>query len=72
MKELVYCAFDCAATHLYVPGLKLHMKNALGYGATPQEILEVFELATLLSLHTAHVAAPIIKELVSSTHTTSS
>ncbi|RYO97591.1 hypothetical protein DL765_011121 [Monosporascus sp. GIB2] len=66
MKELVYCAFDCAATHLYTPGLKLHMKNALGYGATPQEILEVLEIATLLSLHTAHVAAPIIEELTSS------
>ncbi|KAI0597408.1 AhpD-like protein [Biscogniauxia sp. FL1348] len=65
MKELVYCAFDAAATHLYVPGLKLHMRNALGYGATPQEILEVLEIATLLSLHTAHVAAPIIEELLS-------
>ncbi|KAI0546134.1 Metallo-hydrolase/oxidoreductase [Xylaria curta] len=63
MKELVYCAFDAASTHLYVPGLKLHMRNALGYGATPQEIVEVLELATLLSLHTAHVAAPIIEEL---------
>ncbi|KAK5655101.1 hypothetical protein OQA88_6000 [Cercophora sp. LCS_1] len=64
IKELVYCAFDAASTHLYVPGLKLHMKNALGYGATPQEIIEVLELATLLSLHTAHVAAPIIEEVV--------
>jgi len=67
MKELVYCAFDCASTHLYVSGLKLHMKNALGYGATPQEILEVLEIATLLSLHTAHVACPIIEELASGT-----
>ncbi|KAI1113273.1 Metallo-hydrolase/oxidoreductase [Nemania sp. NC0429] len=64
MKELVYCAFDAASTHLYVSGLKLHMRNALGYGATPQEIVEVLELATLLSLHTAHVAAPIIDELI--------
>ncbi|KAI1313336.1 AhpD-like protein [Xylaria venustula] len=63
MKELVYCAFDAASTHLYVPGLKLHMRNALGYGATPQEIIEVLEIATLLSLHTGHVAAPIIEEL---------
>ncbi|KAI1504559.1 AhpD-like protein [Biscogniauxia marginata] len=69
MKELVYCAFDAAATHLYVPGLKLHMRNALGYGATPQEILEVLEIATLLSLHTAHVAAPIIEELISASST---
>ncbi|KAF7547090.1 hypothetical protein G7046_g9114 [Stylonectria norvegica] len=63
LKELVYCAFDCAATHLYVPGLKLHMKNVLGYGGTPQEILEVLEIATQLSVHTAHVSAPIIEEL---------
>ncbi|KAF5586545.1 metallo-hydrolase oxidoreductase [Fusarium pseudoanthophilum] len=48
MKELVYCAFDAAATHLYVPGLKLHIKNALGYGATPHQIIEVMEIATLL------------------------
>ncbi|KAL2205527.1 Metallo-hydrolase/oxidoreductase [Sarocladium strictum] len=63
MKEFVYCAFDTAATHLYVPGLRLHMKNALGYGATPQEMVEVIEIATLLSLHTVHVSAPIITEL---------
>src|SRR5690606_7177448 len=24
VKELVYCAFDASATHLYAPGLKLH------------------------------------------------
>ncbi|GME44079.1 Beta-lactamase-like protein [Neofusicoccum parvum] len=60
LKELIYCAFDAAATHLYQPGLKLHMKNALGYGATPEEITEVLEIASLLSLHTAHAAAPIL------------
>ncbi len=65
MKELVYCAFNAASTHLYVPGLKLHMKNALGYGATPKQLLEVLEIATLLGLHTAHVASPIIEELTS-------
>lgn len=63
MKELVYCAFDCAATHLYVPGLRLHMDNALGYGATPAEILHVLEIATLLGLHGAQVALPIVEEL---------
>jgi alkylhydroperoxidase/carboxymuconolactone decarboxylase family protein YurZ len=63
MKELVYCAFDAASTHLYVSRLRLHMKQALGHGATSQEILALLEIATLLSLHTAHVAAPIIEEL---------
>jgi alkylhydroperoxidase/carboxymuconolactone decarboxylase family protein YurZ len=63
MKELVYCAFDTAATHLYVPGLKLHIKNALGYGATPHQIMEVMEIATLLGLHTVHISAPIITKI---------
>lgn len=63
MKELIYCAFDVAATHLYQPGLKLHIRNALTkYGATPEEVTEVMELATLLSTHTAHVALPILAE----------
>ena len=43
VKELVYCAFDAAATHLYKPGLKLHMKNVLMYGGTAEEIMEVLE-----------------------------
>ncbi|OAG11637.1 Metallo-hydrolase/oxidoreductase [Paraphaeosphaeria sporulosa] len=66
VKELIYCAFDCAATHLYKPGLKLHMKNVLGYGGTPEEIMEVLELASLLSISTMDVALPILeKELES-------
>jgi len=62
IKELIYCAFDAASTHLYQPGLKLHFKNALGYGASPEEIMEVLELATLLSLHTLEVGTPILVE----------
>lgn len=62
VKELVYCAFDCAATHLYTPGLKLHMKNVLGYGGTPEEIMEVMELATLLSISTMDVGLGVLEE----------
>lgn len=62
VKELVYCAFDAAATHLYVPGLKLHMKNVLGYGGTAQEIMEVLEIASLLGIHTVTTSAPILRE----------
>jgi len=60
IKEFVYIAFDTAATHLYVKGLKLHIENAIGYGATPQEILEVMEIASVLGMHTAMTAAPIL------------
>ena len=63
VKEFVYCAFDVAATHLYVPGFKLHLRNALGYGATTAEILEVIEIASVLGLRAATSVTPILAEL---------
>ncbi|WP_329139064.1 carboxymuconolactone decarboxylase family protein [Streptomyces sp. NBC_01476] len=64
VKELVYIAFDTAATHLYTIGLKAHIENAIGYGATPQEILEVMEIAAVLGIHAVTTAAPILEEEV--------
>ncbi|MQA95005.1 MAG: NAD-binding protein [Streptosporangiales bacterium] len=63
IKELVYCAFDAAATHLYVPGLKQHLRNAVRLGATVPEIMEVFEIASVIGVHAATTAAPILAEL---------
>jgi len=62
VKEFVYIAFDTAATHLYVKGLKLHIENAIGYGATAQEILEVMEIASVLGIHATTTGAPILVE----------
>jgi alkylhydroperoxidase/carboxymuconolactone decarboxylase family protein YurZ len=62
VKELIYIAFDAAATHLYAPGLKLHMRNAVRLGAATEEIMEVLELASLLGMHAATVGAPILAE----------
>jgi len=62
VKELIYIAFDASATHLYAPGLKLHMRNAVRLGATTGEILEVLELASLVGVHAAIVGAPILAE----------
>jgi alkylhydroperoxidase/carboxymuconolactone decarboxylase family protein YurZ len=61
IKEFMYCAFDAAATHLYVPGLKLHMRNALRYGATAEEIMEVLEIVSTIGIHGAVLAAPILE-----------
>ncbi|GED29920.1 carboxymuconolactone decarboxylase family protein [Brevibacillus centrosporus] len=63
-KELIYIAFDVAATHMYQPGTRQHMENALGYGATPEEIMEVIELASVLGIHAATVASPILMEVL--------
>ena len=30
VKELIYTAFDVAATHMFAPGLRQHIRNALG------------------------------------------
>ncbi|OQV09780.1 hypothetical protein CLAIMM_13866 [Cladophialophora immunda] len=60
MKELIYCAIDCATTHLYVPGLKLHIRNAVRYGAKPEEIMEVFELSSLMGVHTVMVGSDVL------------
>ena len=64
VKEFVYIAFDTAATHLYVKGLKLHIENAIGYGATVGEILEIMEIASVLGIHAVTTAAPILAEEV--------
>ena len=39
------------------------MRNALKYGATAEQILEVLEIATRLSIHTLNVAAPIVQDV---------
>jgi len=51
-KELIYTAIDCSTTHLYLPGLKVHIRNAIKYGATPEEVMEVFQLAALMGVQT--------------------
>lgn len=62
VKEFIYTAFDASATHLYVPGLRQHVQNALGYGATAAEIMEVFELASVLGIQTCALGIPILLE----------
>jgi alkylhydroperoxidase/carboxymuconolactone decarboxylase family protein YurZ len=62
VKELIYTAFDVSATHLYTSGLRLHIKNAIGYGATREEILEVIELASVIGIHSCTVGVPILVE----------
>lgn len=62
VKEFIYIAFDTAATHLYTSGLKLHLQNAVGYGATAQELIEVMEIASTLGIHGMLEAAPILAE----------
>jgi alkylhydroperoxidase/carboxymuconolactone decarboxylase family protein YurZ len=61
-KELIYISYDIAATHLYVPGTKLHIRNALDHGATVGQVLEVMELASMLGIQSVTTGAPLLAQ----------
>lgn len=63
-KEFVYIAVDAAATHLYEPGIRQHVRCALRHGATPGEIMEVLELTSTLGIHAMNVGVPILVEVL--------
>jgi alkylhydroperoxidase/carboxymuconolactone decarboxylase family protein YurZ len=51
-KELLYITIDVQTTHLFEPGIRIHMANALRYGATKEEILQVAEIVSCLGIQT--------------------
>ncbi len=63
-KELILVAINAATTHLYAPGVRRHMQNALKQGATREEILEVIQLTTVMGIHSCNMAIPILMEEV--------
>jgi alkylhydroperoxidase/carboxymuconolactone decarboxylase family protein YurZ len=61
VKEFVYAAFDASATHMFIPGLRQHIANALGYGATAAELMEVLELASGIGVESFALALPALR-----------
>jgi alkylhydroperoxidase/carboxymuconolactone decarboxylase family protein YurZ len=62
VKELIYTAFDVSATHMFEPGLRQHIRNAIGYGATGAEIMEVIELASGIGVEAFALALPALDD----------
>jgi alkylhydroperoxidase/carboxymuconolactone decarboxylase family protein YurZ len=60
IRELIYTAFDASATHMYEPGLRQHIRNALALGATGPEVMEVLELASGIGVEAFALAAPAL------------
>lgn len=60
VKELIYVAVNASTTHLFEPGIRAHIRNAIEHGATPQELMEVLELTSVIGIHTATVGVPIL------------
>lgn len=62
VKELLYLTMDVATTHLYEPGIRVHMANAIEQGASRDEVLEVLEIVAELGLATMTESLPIVLE----------
>ena len=61
-KELIFIAINAATTHLWAPGVRRHIQNALREGATKDEILEVIQLTSIMGIHSIALAVPILAE----------
>lgn len=64
-KELIYIGLDCALTHMYEPGLRVHIRNAMAHGVTPEEIMEVYQLVTGIGIHACELGIPLLMEALS-------
>lgn len=64
IKELVYVAIDASPTHLYLPGLRFHLREALEAGSEAEELIEVLLLASLGSEAAAQSAGVELAEAV--------
>ncbi len=60
--ELLSIAFDASITHMYAPGTRRHIKNALKAGATMEEIMEVLKLCVVQGVQAFNLALPILAE----------
>ena len=64
-KELILIAINAATTHMYGPGVRRHIQNALKVGASMEEILETIQLTTVMGIHACNLAIPILLDEVS-------
>jgi alkylhydroperoxidase/carboxymuconolactone decarboxylase family protein YurZ len=60
--ELISIAFDASFTHMYAPGTRRHIQNALKAGATPREIFAVLQICAAQGLQACHLGVPILAE----------
>jgi Carboxymuconolactone decarboxylase family len=64
VKELLYIAIDSSLTHMYEPGLRGHIRNALRHRATRDEIMEVYQLTSSIGVHAVTMGVPRCSSLM--------
>lgn len=60
--ELISIAFDASFTHMYAPGTRRHIHNALQAGATIEEVMEVLKLCVSQGAQACNLGVPILAE----------
>jgi len=60
--ELLSIAFDASYTHMYAPGTRRHIRNALAAGARMDEIMEVLKLCVAQGVQACNLGVPILAE----------
>ena len=60
--ELLSIAFDASYTHMYAPGTRRHIHNALKAGATVEEIMEVLKLCVVQGVQACNLGVPLLAE----------
>jgi alkylhydroperoxidase/carboxymuconolactone decarboxylase family protein YurZ len=61
VKELLYVAIDVSTTHLFEPGVRIHTRNALRYGATPAQVLQVMQIVSCLGMQSYLLGAACLQ-----------
>jgi alkylhydroperoxidase/carboxymuconolactone decarboxylase family protein YurZ len=60
--ELVGVALNAACTNLNPDGTRRHIRAALNAGATREQILTILKMASVMSIHSCSLGAPILLE----------
>ena len=64
LSEFIAIAIDASTTHLFLSGLRLHIRAALRLGASSEQIIEVVQLVSSLGMQSNLFALPIVAELM--------
>ena len=70
--ELIGVALNAACTNLDPDGTRRHIRAALNAGATRDEILMILKMASVMSIHSCSLGAPILLEEAKAVGATSS
>jgi len=60
--ELLSIALDASYTHMYAPGTRRHIRNALAAGATVEEVMEALKLCVVQGVQSLNLGVPILAD----------